>query len=144
MLSFKQYIEEAKVVGFINLPKEDEKAISRSDLKTLEVTLDKLFAKVNIDIDILGKHFIDRINDKRNKKPITIPELKALFIKTFNKHSKELATKEGLEAVLNDIQSDINVPFVIKWDAKNQELDLIGKTVMRKSNFKTSNKKYKV
>jgi hypothetical protein len=43
------------------------------------------------------------------------------------------------EAVLNDMQTDINMPFVLKWDGK--ELDLVAKTVMRKSNFATSNPK---
>jgi hypothetical protein len=43
------------------------------------------------------------------------------------------------EAVLNDMQTDINMPFVLKWDGK--ELDLIAKTVMRKQNFGTPDPK---
>ena len=38
------------------------------------------------------------------------------------------------EAVLNDMQTDINM-FVSKVDGN--ELDLVAKTVMRKKNFKT-------
>ena len=37
---------------------------------------------------------------------------------------------------------DVNVPFVLKWDGK--EFDLIAKTIMRKKNFKSSNKKFAV
>ena len=37
------------------------------------------------------------------------------------------------------MQTDVNMPFVLKWDGK--ELDLVAKTVMRKKNFATSNQK---
>ena len=43
------------------------------------------------------------------------------------------------EAVLNDMQTDINMPFVLKVDGN--ELDLVAKTVMRKKNFKTKGPK---
>ena len=33
--------------------------------------------------------------------------------------------------------TDINMPFVIKYDRRNGELDLIAKTVMRKKSFRT-------
>jgi len=46
--------------------------------------------------------------------------------------------------VLNDTQTDLNLPFVLKWDEKSQEFDLISKTIMRKKDFKTSNQKLKV
>ena len=41
------------------------------------------------------------------------------------------------QAVIKDMQSDINLPFVLQWDSVNNELDLIAKTVMRKKNFTT-------
>ena len=31
---------------------------------------------------------------------------------------------------MKDMKTDVNVPFVLKWDGK--EFDLIGKTIMRK------------
>jgi len=45
---------------------------------------------------------------------------------------------------LNDTQTDINLPFVLKWDERNKEFDLISKTIMRKKDFKTSGPKLKV
>jgi hypothetical protein len=39
--------------------------------------------------------------------------------------------------VLKDMQTNINLPFVLKWDSRNNELDLVAKTVMRKPDFKT-------
>ena len=49
---------------------------------------------------------------------------------------KAIKDMRQVEAVLNDMQTDINMPFALKWDGK--ELDLIAKTVMRKPNFATS------
>ena len=46
------------------------------------------------------------------------------------------------EALMKDMKTDVNVPFVLKWDGK--EFDLIAKTIMRKKNFKSSNKKFAV
>ena len=50
-------------------------------MKKLENYLDKEFKDLQIDVDILGKHFLDRINDPRNKTPITVDEIKSLFLK---------------------------------------------------------------
>jgi hypothetical protein len=41
------------------------------------------------------------------------------------------------EAVIKDMRSDVNLPFVLNWDNNNKELDLVAKTVMRKKNFHT-------
>ena len=49
---------------------------------------------------------------------------------------------DDAEAVLNDLQTDINMPFVLVWDGK--EFDLIAKTIMRKKDFKTHNQKLKI
>ena len=43
------------------------------------------------------------------------------------------------QAVLSDMKTDINMPFVL--NLKGGELELVAKTVMRKKDFKTSNPK---
>ena len=43
------------------------------------------------------------------------------------------------EAVISDMKTDINMPFVL--NLKGQELELVAKTVMRKKDFKTSGPK---
>jgi hypothetical protein len=43
------------------------------------------------------------------------------------------------EAVIKDMRTDINTPFIIEYDRKNGELDLVLKTIMRKKNFMTTN-----
>lgn len=118
--------------------------VSQSDLKELEKYLDKLFSVLNIDVSFT-RHFLDRVNDSRNGRPITVDELQLLFRKAIQKYGKKIpALGPDAEAVLNDMQSQINLPFVLKWDRDNQELDLVAKTVMRKKNFMTSNQKLTV
>ena len=113
--------------------------ISQRDLDGIEKFADRLFAKVNIDVEFT-RHFLDRVNDERNKKQITTAELTRLFKQTYNKHGKkDYQLGPDAEAVLKDMQTDINMPFVLKYDKRNQEFELVAKTVMRKKGFKTSN-----
>jgi hypothetical protein len=55
-----------------------EKFITKADLDQIEKYADKLFAKVGIDVEFT-RHFLDRVNDERNKKQITSAELTRLF-----------------------------------------------------------------
>ena len=129
MKSFKLYLNEQ---------------ITKDQLKQVEVYADKIFKKFNIDVEFT-RHFFDRVNDARNGKDISAAELISLFRKTQKKNGKNLATvNPGLEAVIKDMSSDINMPFVMQWDSASNEWDLIAKTVMRKKNFKTSNKVFDV
>jgi len=125
MKSFKVYIREQ---------------ITRDQLDQVEKFADKIFKKFNIDIEFT-RHFFDRVNDARNGKDISSAELISLFRKTHKKRGKELAKSEpDMQAVIKDMSSDINMPFILKWDSRNNEWDLVAKTVMRKKDFKTSNK----
>jgi shikimate kinase len=121
-----------------------ESKVSQKQLDSLEKILDKAFARLGIDINFT-KHFFDRINDPRNKEQITPKEIALLFKKEYIKFGKPISKlPPGSEAVMKDMESDINVPFVIKYDEKNKEIDLVAKTVMRKKNFKTPDKTYPV
>ena len=123
---------------------EVDKEISQSDIDQLERFADKLFAKVGIDVEFT-KHFLDRVNDERNKKQITMSELTRLFKQEFKKWGKPIAQMgPDAEAVMKDLSTDINMPFVLKWDRDNKELDLVAKSVMRKPDFKTSNQEFPV
>ena len=116
-----------------------EQEITKSDLDGVEKYADRLYKSVGIDVEFT-RHFLDRVNDARNKKQITVAELIRLFKQSYKKYGKKIA-KLGpdAEAVINDMQTDVNMPFVLKWDGK--ELDLIAKTVMRKKDFKTPDTK---
>jgi hypothetical protein len=121
-----------------------ESKVTQKQLDSLEKILDKAFARLGIDINFT-KHFFDRINDPRNKEQITPKEIALLFKKEYVKFGKPISKlPPGSEAVMKDMESDINVPFVIKYDEKNKEIDLVAKTVMRKKNFTTPDKTYPV
>jgi len=113
--------------------------ITKRDLDQIEKYADKLFGVVGIDVEFT-RHFMDRVNDARNKAPITTSELVRLFKQSFKKYGKKIA-KLGpdAEAVINDMKTNINMPFVL--DLKGGKLELIAKTVMRKKDFRTSGPK---
>ena len=120
---------------------EEDKEITQAALDKLEAYADKIFKAVGIDIEFTT-HFLQRVNDKRNKKQINMIELIRLFRKTRKIYGKKIVKLgPGAEAVIKDMITDINMPFVLKWDSKSQELDLVAKTIMRKKDFKTSNVK---
>jgi len=120
--------------------KEDSNRITKTQLQRIEQYADKVFKEFAIDVNFqnLAKntHFFQRLNDPRNQEPITADELRQLFRKASLKWGHRLRqSTNGLEAVLKDMETDINLPFIIKVDFENQELDLVPKTIMRKKNF---------
>ena len=139
-----------KKVGITqNIPKPKQQlnmseGIQKVDVEQLEKFADRLFGKVGIDVEFT-RHFMDRVNDVRNKKPITMSELTRLFKQEYKRWGKPIAQMgPNSQAVMKDLQTNINLPFVLQWDDKNNELDLIAKTVMRKQDFKTPNKEFPV
>ena len=147
MKTFKEIYESSYSYAFGNYkPMADLNAnagdakISKQDLDAVEKYADKLYKSVGIDVEFT-RHFLDRVNDERNKKQITVAELIRMFKRSRKMYGKKIAQLgPDAEAVLNDMQTDVNMPFALKWDGN--ELDLVAKTVMRKSNFATSNQKF--
>jgi hypothetical protein len=145
MKTFKQFEQSYsyamgnyKPIADLNAAAGDAQ-LTKKDLDTVEKYADKLYKSVGIDVEFT-KHFLDRVNDARNKKQITVAELIRMFKQSRKMHGKKIAQLgPDAEAVLNDMQTDVNMPFVLKWDGK--ELDLVAKTVMRKKDFATSNTK---
>ncbi len=137
---YRSYIEKMKKITKQKKMNED---VSRSDLDQIEKYADRLFAAVGIDVEFT-RHFLDRVNDERNKKPINTAELIRLFRLTYKKHGKKIP-KMGpdAQAVIRDMETDINMPFVLNID-KSGMIDMVAKTVMRKKDFKTSNTKLNV
>jgi hypothetical protein len=118
--------------------------VSAVDIKNLEKFADRIFADVGIDVEFT-KHFLDRVNDERNDKPIVPAELTRLFKQERKRYGKPIAQMgPDSEAVMRDLQTNINVPFALVLDKSNDELDLIAKTIMRKDNFTTPNRVFAV
>jgi len=113
---------------------DPEHQVDDNDMRELRTQLNTVWHKLGIDIKFTN-HFVDRINDHRNGKQITVCELARLFMEAFKQHSKEIShiTKKEWEAVLSDIKTNVNVPFVLKHNGNHVEL--VAKTVMRKAGF---------
>lgn len=121
--------------------------ISKHELKTFERVIDGLFNKLNIDV-VFTNHFYDRLNDVRNKEQITLCELSSIFTSLFKKYGKHLEdagrSHSDIEEMVKSISTNINIPFVLKWDKRTHKVDLVTKTIMRKKNFKTTTRTLRV
>jgi len=116
-------------------------SISKSELDVVEDYADKLFSELGLDVEF-SKHFRERVNDPRNNKPITSAELIGLFKRAYFKSGKKISSMPpSAEAVIQDMRTDLNTPFVIEYDPKSKELDLVMKTIMRKKGFQTTDDK---
>ena len=105
--------------------------MSRQNLDKIEKYAEKQLSPEDIEFT---RHFFDRLNDPRNGKEISDAELVGFFkrLSRFKKKFKEFLEKYE-QIVVKDKRSNINIPFL------KQANQIIAKTIMRKSNFKTSN-----
>lgn len=111
--------------------------VTPAELAEVEKLVDALWNKMGIDVSFT-RHFLDRVNDTRNGKDITVEELARLFIEEYKKYGLKIRElDDNDQAVFKDLATDINLPFVIK--SHGYESELIAKTVMRKKNFGTPN-----
>lgn len=125
--SFEEHLMEAKC-----------DLIGMKQIKEFEKLVDRLFEKFGIDFQFT-KHFGERMSDERNNPCITLKELADFMKKIYMKQGKSLKGVAGAEAVIKDIQTDLNIPVAVKYDQRNDEFDVVMKTIMRKKNFMTSN-----
>lgn len=125
MQNFKTWLEE-----------EVQNRVTRQQLQAIEKFGDRLLKEFGIDIEFT-KHFADRMNDERNMPRIAPTELTDLFLKIADRKGARIRQRRDGEAVLHDIQKDLNIPVAIKYDRKNDEFDVVHKTVMRKKGFKS-------
>lgn len=144
MIGFKQFIVETTC--------DITKKVTKGELASLEKQLDSMWKILDIDIDF-PQHFVDRINDPRNKKQITVCDVFDMFKKLFSKSGKKISnqvfkvkTGKDFQAVVKDINSNINIPFTLEWRPREEELELIAKTIIRKKQFKSASgdKKFEV
>lgn len=110
--------------------------IPMDDLQQVDKFADKQMNP--IDVVLTGKHFLERLVDKRNQKPISAAELTGFFKRLSRKKNEfvEFLKKYG-EIVASDNRTKINIPFMQKANKA------IAKTIMRKDDFKTSDPELK-
>jgi len=111
--------------------------VSQKQISDLEKFGDRLLKKFDIDIEFT-RHFADRMNDTRNDPEIKVAELQKLFKKIQKNKGSEIKKHGGMEVVLKDLSKDLNLPVAIKKNG--DEFEVINKTIMRKKDFKSSNK----
>jgi len=109
-----------------------EPNIGLDDVEFLDQYADDKLAP--LDIDLTGKHFVDRLNDPRNNPEIEVDEIEDFIDKLSNKKEKfSDLLDDNEEIVTKDRQTNLNIPFM---KGKNKA---IAKTIMRKANFITPN-----
>lgn len=113
--------------------------IGMDQIKAFEKFVDRMFEKFGIDFKFT-RHFGERMSDGRNDPCIKLKELADFIKKIYANQGKSLKSVAGAEAVIKDIQTDLNIPVAVEYDAQNDEFDVVMKTVMRKKNFRTPNK----
>lgn len=136
MLRFKQFVTEADSCPILTV----------AHMKAFEQFVDKMFEKFDIDFEFT-KHFRERMTDTRNDPCIDMKELAAMIQKIYKKYQggeKSLNRFVDAEAVIKDIQSNLNMPIAVEYNRKDDELVVIAKTIMRKKNFSTPNPVLKV
>ena len=128
---------------YVKVPKSAQGTLTRKLYEISPAELDSIetYADVKLDpIDVeFTKHFFDRLNDPRNQEEISSEELISFFDRLSNNKKAFidfLTTYK--ELVATDNRTNLNIPFV------NQANKAIAKTVMRKSNFQTSNPKISI
>ena len=113
--------------------------VTQQQLNDVEKFADRILAKFNVDIEFT-RHFADRMNDARNKPAVSVAELQQIFKKIAKKKAKDIRQNPDSEAVIKDIQKDLNLPVVISYNKSKEEFEVTTKTIMRKKDFKTSSK----
>lgn len=114
----------------------------KEDISDLEMSamidhVNSKWARFNLSIDF-GTHFGQRLNDPRNKPPITLEEVAQLFNKMLFSAAKAIyKLPNPYHAVMR--HNDINVMFVIVGD-KGGPRTIVLKSIIRKHDFESKSK----
>lgn len=127
---------------FNDLMEAECQLIGMKQIKEFEKVVDNLFKKFNIDFNFT-KHFGERMSDSRNTPCITLKELANFIKKIYAKQGKSIKGVAGAEAVIKDMQTNLNIPVAVTYDSKNDEFDVVMKTIMRKKNFLSPDREIK-
>ena len=130
--------------------KED---ISAPELQGVVRFANNLWNKLGVDVKF-SHHFIERLSDPRNVKPISAAELIRIFKKEYERWGKTIqdlpmSQAKGrdhneAEAVMKDELTKLNLPFVIIDKPDGQNDLILAKTNMRKDDFKSPDPIYPV
>ena len=109
----------------------------QKDVNDLEKFADRILKKYKVDVEFT-KHFVDRLNDKRNSPEIKVAELQRFFKKIQRNKAQNIIDNPDTEIVLKDMSTNLNLP--VKIVTKGNSFKVTNKTIMRKDNFSSPNK----
>ena len=116
----------------IKLFEEWNQISEKIDIDRVEFFADKFLEPIDVEFT---KHFMDQLTRPEHAKEVTDDELINFFKRlSMNKRAFANFMKKWDQFVITDKQTQINIPFKSKVD------QIIAKTIMRKKDFKTSNK----
>lgn len=116
--------------------------MDQAELDSVKKFCDELWGRLGVSVTFTT-HFIERLDDVRNGKKITPGELIRLFRKEYQLYGKDIiALPDDTQGVMMDVMTHINLPFVINHNGLDTEL--IAKSVMRKQDFQTTSKPFKI
>jgi len=139
--------EKKEVYSILNPMSESEEittwineVVPEPEIDDIDDYADNVLDPIDIDIP---PHFIDRVNDKRNRPEIETDELYDFFDKLSDEKDELADLLDQGEVVATDLDTDINIPLT-KDNKKSQLRDkvvAVAKTIMRKPNFQTTSTK---
>jgi hypothetical protein len=116
--------------------------MTSAELDSVKQFCDELWGRLGVSVTFTT-HFIERLEDIRNGKKITPGELIRLFRKEYQLYGKEIMDLPNeTQGVMMDVMTHINLPFVVNHDGLDTEL--VTKSVMRKDDFQTTSKPFKI
>ena len=120
----------------IKLFEEWNQVAEKVDIERVEFFADKFLEPIDVEFT---KHFMDQLTRPEHAKEVTDEELIDFFKRlSMNKKAFNRFVDKWDQFVITDKKTNINIPFKSKVD------QIIAKTIMRKKDFKTSNKKYNI
>lgn len=111
--------------------------VSVQEINGLSASLNRVFARYGIEVKFM-RHFIERLNDARNKNPITRSSMVQMFNKLLQSSNlkKLFSMKNGQEGVL--VYQTTNFVYTLEkpYGSKHAELRFI--TAMDKDRFRSN------
>lgn len=139
--------EQDKVFNILNPMSEGEEittwvneVVPEPEIDDIDDYADSVLNPIDIDIP---PHFIDRVNDKRNRPGIETDELYDFFDKLSDEKDELADLLDQGEVVAIDSDTDINIPLTkdIRKSQLRDKVVAVAKTIMRKPNFQTTSTK---
>lgn len=111
-------------------------AITQAELDALTARINAALAPHSADVEMSVHFGLDRINDLRNRPPITADELEGIFMRFIEQHlPAALALQDNETFNIRCLASHINMPCEVRKYVADPKHNMFVITVMRKQSF---------